>query len=57
MNIPVGPDRALSFQAPVCGSADHVLLGAEMDCVITFSACPSHQRSSVHAHGDHFEVV
>ena len=40
MNIPVGPDGALSFEPPVCGPGDHVLLRAEMDCVVAFSACP-----------------
>ena len=40
MNIPVATDGALSFQPPVCGPGDHVLLRAEMDCVVAFSACP-----------------
>ena len=40
MNIPVGPDGALSFKAPICGPGDYVLLRAEMDCVVAFSACP-----------------
>ena len=40
MNIPVGLDGALSFQPPVCGPGDHVLLRAELDCVVAFSACP-----------------
>ena len=40
MNIPVAPDGELSFQPPVCRPGDHVLLRAEMDCVIAFSACP-----------------
>ena len=40
MNIPVATDGALSFQPPVCGPGDHVLLRAEIDCVIAFSACP-----------------
>ncbi len=40
MNIPVAPDGELSFQPPVCGPGDHVLLRAEMDCVVAFSACP-----------------
>lgn len=40
MNIPVGPDGALTFQPPACGPGDQVLLRAEMDCVVAFSACP-----------------
>lgn len=40
MNIPVAGDGGLSFQPPVCKPGDHVLLRAEMDCVVAFSACP-----------------
>lgn len=40
MNIPVRPDGALSFEAPVSTPGSHVLLRAEMDLVIAFSACP-----------------
>ncbi|ETW92524.1 MAG: hypothetical protein ETSY1_43255 [Candidatus Entotheonella factor] len=40
MNIPVQPDGRLSFEPPVSQPGDYVLLQAEMDCVIAFSACP-----------------
>jgi uncharacterized protein YcgI (DUF1989 family) len=40
MNIPVQPDGSLSFEPPVSQPGDYVLLRAEMDCVIVFSACP-----------------
>ena len=40
MNIPVQADGRLSFEPPVCKPGDYVLLRAEMDCVIVFSACP-----------------
>jgi hypothetical protein len=40
MNIPVHPDGHLSFEPPVSRPGDCVLLRAEMDCVIAFSACP-----------------
>jgi uncharacterized protein YcgI (DUF1989 family) len=40
MNIPVRPDGSLSFEPPVCRPGDYVVLRAEMDCVIVFSACP-----------------
>ena len=40
MNIPLKPDGSLSFEPPVCKRGDYVLLRAEMDCVIAFSACP-----------------
>ena len=40
MNIPVGSGGHLSFQPPACKPGDYVLLRAEMDCVVAFSACP-----------------
>jgi uncharacterized protein YcgI (DUF1989 family) len=40
MHIPVQPDGSLSFEPPVSQPGDYVLLQAEMDCVIAFSACP-----------------
>jgi uncharacterized protein len=40
MNIPVKPDRSLSFERPVSTPGSYVRLRAEMDIVIAFSACP-----------------
>ena len=40
MNIPVQTDGSLSFEPPVCKPGDYVLLRAELDCVVAFSACP-----------------
>lgn len=40
MNIPVHDNGTLSFDAPVSTPGCHVLLRAEMDLVIAFSACP-----------------
>ena len=40
MNIPVKPDGGLTFDPPVCKAGDYILLRAEMDCIIAFSACP-----------------
>ncbi len=40
MNIPVKPDRSLSFEAPVSTPGSFVSLRAEIDLVIAFSACP-----------------
>ena len=40
MNIPVGRDGGLSFEPPVSSPGDYVILRAEMDCVVAFSACP-----------------
>ncbi len=40
MNIPIKPDNSLSFEPAVSRPGDRVVLRAEMDCVIAFSACP-----------------
>jgi uncharacterized protein YcgI (DUF1989 family) len=40
MNIPVHADGRVSFEPPVCKAGDYLVLRAEMDCVIAFSACP-----------------
>lgn len=40
MNIPVKPNGALSFEAPVSEAGQYITLQAEMDLVIVFSACP-----------------
>jgi uncharacterized protein YcgI (DUF1989 family) len=40
MNIPVHADGSLSFEPPRCQRGDYVLLRAEMDCIVAFSACP-----------------
>ena len=40
MNIPVGPDGLVSFEPAVAPPGSHVVLRAEMDLVIVFSACP-----------------
>ncbi|MEE8274004.1 MAG: urea carboxylase-associated family protein [Alphaproteobacteria bacterium] len=40
MNIPVIEGRKLDFCEPETKPGDYVLLRAEMDCVVAFSACP-----------------
>jgi uncharacterized protein YcgI (DUF1989 family) len=40
MNIPVKPDASLSFEPTVSRPGDRVLLRAEMNVVVVFSACP-----------------
>ena len=40
MNIPVHDDDALSFDPPVSTPGSYVLMRAEMDLVVVFSACP-----------------
>jgi len=40
MNVPIAEDGSLRIAAPVSTSGDHVLLRAEMDCLVALSACP-----------------
>ncbi|MFQ5784129.1 MAG: DUF1989 domain-containing protein [Alphaproteobacteria bacterium] len=40
MNIPVIDGARLDFCEPVTKPGDYVVLRAEMDCVVAFSACP-----------------
>jgi uncharacterized protein len=40
MNIPVAPDWSLQWKPPAARPGDHVLLRAEMDCIVAMSACP-----------------
>jgi uncharacterized protein YcgI (DUF1989 family) len=40
MNIPVHADGSVTFEPPVSKPGDYVLLRAEMDCIVAFSACP-----------------
>lgn len=40
MNIPVGPDGHVSWRPSLASPGSHVLLRAEMDLVVVFSACP-----------------
>lgn len=40
MNIPISSDGSLSFEPPRSKAGDYVLLRAEMDCIMAFSACP-----------------
>jgi uncharacterized protein YcgI (DUF1989 family) len=40
MNIPVKPNGDIEFLPTVSKPGDHLLLRAEMDLIIAFSACP-----------------
>ena len=40
MNIPWTQEGALSFEAPVTKSGDYIVLRAEQDVIVAFSACP-----------------
>jgi len=40
MNVPIGPTGRLEIVPPVCEPGDYVVLRAEMDCIVAFSACP-----------------
>jgi hypothetical protein len=40
MNIPVGEGGRTEWGEPVSKPGDHVVLRAELDCVVAMSACP-----------------
>ena len=40
MNIPVGPGGSISWEPSIAGVGSHVVLRAEMDLIVVFSACP-----------------
>jgi uncharacterized protein YcgI (DUF1989 family) len=40
MNIPWTPDGRLAWGEPISTPGSHVVLRAELDLVIAFSACP-----------------
>ena len=40
MNIPWTAEGRLSFEPPVSTPGSHVVLRAEVDCIVVFSACP-----------------
>jgi len=40
MNIPIGREGSISFEAPISTPGSYVSLRAEMDLVVAFSACP-----------------
>jgi len=61
MNIPWTLSGALGFEPPLCKPGNHVLLHAEMDLIVAFSACPQdllpingEMMQTVEAH---FEIV
>jgi hypothetical protein len=61
MNIPWTNAGGLSLEAPVTKPGDYILMRAEMDLVIAFSACPQdilpingELREPVEAH---FEII
>lgn len=59
MNIPWTAEGNLSFDAPVCAPGGYVVLRADMDLVIAFSACPQ-DILAINAHKPteaHFEVL
>jgi uncharacterized protein YcgI (DUF1989 family) len=40
MNIPVAPDGRVTFATPLSKPGDHVLLRAQIDCIVVLSTCP-----------------
>ncbi len=40
MNIPINGDGSIEWKEPVSKPGDHVVLRAEIDCIVAMSACP-----------------
>jgi len=40
MNIPVAPDGRIDWGEPLSKPGDHVVLRAELDCIVVMSCCP-----------------
>ena len=61
MNIPVIDGNAIEFRPPVSTPGSYVVLRAEMDCVIAFSACPQDMvpinGAAMRPTEAHFEIV
>lgn len=61
MNIPWTPDGRLAFEAPESKPGDYIVLRAEMDLVVAFSACPQDilpiNGTSGKIHDAHFVVT
>ena len=61
MNIPVGADGSVSFEAPVSSPGDYVTLRAKRDIVIVFSCCPQDvipiNRAECVPKECHFEIL
>ena len=61
MNIPVLPGNKVDFLPPVSTPGSYVVLRAEMDCVVAFSACPQDMipinGASMTPTEAHFEVL
>lgn len=59
MNIPIRPDGSVGWEPPVASPGDHVVLRAELECVVVMSACPQdmvpiNAGNPVEAH---FEII
>ncbi len=61
MHIPWDADGRLRFEPPVSRPGDHVVLKAEIDCIVVMSACPQDMVPVNGLAGEpteaHFEVV
>ena len=60
MNNPIGRDGSIGYLPPVTNPGDYIVLRAEMDCVVSMSACPYDLANVAINRGEvrdvHFEV-
>ncbi|MGX1786558.1 DUF1989 domain-containing protein [Bosea sp. NPDC055332] len=59
MNVPVRADGSLAFEAPVSEPGQHIVLRAEMDLIIVFSACPQDMVpvNAMHPTDAHYQIA
>lgn len=61
MNIPVAPDGSTRWGEPVSKPGDHVILRAELPCIVAMSACPQDilpiNGAALRPTEAHFEVL
>jgi len=57
MNVPVAPDGSLRVDPPVSAPGDHIVLRAEMDCVIGLTACSAYASNGGSFKPIHYQLL
>jgi uncharacterized protein YcgI (DUF1989 family) len=57
MNVPVAADGSLQVDPPVSAPGDHIMLRAEMDCVIGLTACSAYASNGGSFKPIHYQLL
>lgn len=57
MNVPVAADGSLQVDPPVSAPGDHIVLRAEMDCVIGLTACSAYASNGGSFKPIHYQLL